>query len=465
MSLLSVQQLSFGYCLGSSLLAKVNFNIQPGDRIGLAGPNGSGKTTLLRLLAGDLEATSGSVVRRRGMSMFVLERPAAQLSSGERTREALAALMREPADLYLLDEPTNHLDSDGRRWLAQWLVRQKVTCVIVSHDRYFLNEVTNRTLMIERGSVHYFAGTYDFALQQHAEDESTQRSEYDSQQRRVAAAEQAAERRAKLAAKVAKAPPGVRQCRDFYGRKAGKVARTGRLLRERQQHEPDVKKPWEEQAIPHLDFSRVPYCPELLMHSEELVPGYDEPLSEPLTFAVHRGDRWAFAGPNGSGKTTLFRTLIGDLPAIEGRFHWSAGSRLGYYSQEHEQLDLRQTPLESCMAVCIDEAAVRTMLACLKLRPELVRQRLSTLSPGERSKTALVQMLLGRFNVLILDEPTNHLEMEAQAALAEALRQFPGAILFASHDRWFSDEVATRTVRLRAPSPEISNCSQLRLSC
>ncbi|MCC6389366.1 MAG: ABC-F family ATP-binding cassette domain-containing protein [Bryobacterales bacterium] len=451
MSLLSVQNLSYSHVSGVPLLRAVTFAIDPGDRIGLAGANGSGKTTLLRLLAGEMEPDSGEIARRKGLSTEMPHRPSGQeLSSGQRTREGLARVMRAGADLLLLDEPTNHLDLEAREWLAQWLIRQKITCVVVSHDRAFLNEVTTRTVAIERGAVRVYAGNYDFAMEEREAGESRQRGQYEAQQRRVAAAERAAEKRERLAAKVAKAPPGMRQCRDFYARKAAKVARTGRILRERDKLEPTIGKPWEEQGIPELDFSNVPYCSELVVNAEAMTVGYGEgaPVIEDLSFFVHRNERWAVLGSNGSGKTTLLRTLMGDLPLRRGRLHWGSGVRVGYYAQEHEHLDERKTPLEVCMEVCPDEMRVRTLLACLRLRSGLVRQPLRLLSLGERSKTALTRLLLGGYNALLLDEPTNHLEMEAQEALAGALRQYPGAVILVSHDRWFVEKTAMAVLEL-----------------
>ncbi|MCC6365589.1 MAG: ABC-F family ATP-binding cassette domain-containing protein [Bryobacterales bacterium] len=449
--MLSVQNLSYSHVSGVPLLRAVTFAVDPGDRIGLAGANGSGKTTLLRLLAGELEPDSGVIVRRKGLSTEMLHRPSEQeLSSGQRTREGLARVMRAGADLLLLDEPTNHLDLEAREWLAQWLMRQKITCVVVSHDRAFLNEVTTRTIAIERGAVRVYAGNYGFAMEEREAGESRQWGQYEAQQRRIAAAESAAEKRQRLAAKVAKAPPGMRQSRDFYARKAAKVARTGRILREREKLEPTIAKPWEEQGIPELDFSNVPYCSELVLNAEGLTVGYAEaaPVIEDLSFFVHRNERWAVLGSNGSGKTTLLRALLGDLPPRRGRLHWGSGVRVGYYAQEHEHLEESKTPLEVCMEVCPDETAVRTLLACLRLRSDLVGQPLRLLSLGERSKTALTRLLLGGYNVLLLDEPTNHLEMEAQEALAGALRQYPGAVIFVSHDRWFVEKTATAILDL-----------------
>ncbi len=448
MPLLSVHKLSFAYITGLHLFEDVSFSLGSGDRAALVGANGSGKTTLLRLLAGRLEPSSGEIIRSRGLRVVLIERDEDPLqSSGERTRAALAQAMRTPADLYLFDEPTNHLDAEARDWLARWLLKRSCAFLLVSHDRDFLNRVANRTLSIERGGIRTYSGNYDsFLAQQHSRVESHQKN-YEAQQRRFSSFAQAAQRRNRLARQVSQAPEGFKHGNDFYARKAAKVARTARLLKERVELERKIEKPWEESGVPPLDFSHVPFCPAVVLHAGPVTTGYSMPVIRDLEVVLHRAERWAITGGNGCGKTTLLRLLIGQVEAWSGAVRWSAGARVGYYAQEHEQLDLKQTPVETCRQS--DPTSARTMLGCLKLRRELMDRPLGLLSPGERSKSAIARLLLGGYNTLLLDEPTNHLEIEAREALADALNQFPGAMLVVSHDRWFLSRFATHWLELR----------------
>lgn len=491
MSLLSIQNLSFSHHAGLPLFSGVSFEIHAGDRVGLAGPNGCGKTTLLRLVEGELDPASGSIVRRRGLrtvalsqllpraspqtlEVFVSEKqvteewelhrvleglgfsedryatPLSHLSSGERVRAGLARCLLAAADLLLLDEPTNHLDVALREWLEDYLVTLDAAIVVVSHDRDFLNGVTTRTLFLERGRLVDFTGNYDSALEQKAQAEGLQWQQYDAQQRRFAAAERAAQQRAQLSQKVAKAPPGIRLCRDFYGRKAAKVARTGRILRERQQMEAAVAKPWQEQPIPKLDFPNVPRSGDVVLRAENLAHGFDaDPLFENLSFQVRRGERWAISGPNGSGKTTFLRCLAGILSPDSGGVLLGAQVKVGYYAQEAENLDPTATAIETCLSASASESFARTLLGCWKLPAAQVTRPLGTLSAGERSKVALTRLLLSEVNLLLLDEPTNHLEMEAIDALLELLRQFPGTLVFVSHDRRLTRELDAHTLDLQ----------------
>jgi ATP-binding cassette subfamily F protein 3 len=520
MSLLNTHGLAFGFPATDELFREACLQINPQDKIGLVGRNGAGKTSLMRVLAGELAATEGAIVRRSGLRVELVRQPAGDmehtalldfvfaaqaelagmrqrltqlesrlecpeeyaelvneyqsrggyqaeaearrvlaglgfqeqeiglelgcLSSGQRERAALARGLLSGADLILLDEPTNHLDIEGRQWLEDYLSGITAACVVVSHDRAFLNRFTRRILEIERGRIRQFEGNYDEYRQQRALEERQAWESYQAQQRRMAAAERAAERRSQLARHVAEAPAGIRSGRDHYRRKAGKLARTARLLRERATRAPEAVKPFEETPIAALDFSTVRRSGDVALRVEGLSRscGAKRLFSE-LSFYLARGERVALDGPNGSGKTTLLRILLGLEHADSGRVQFGANVQIGYYAQEGENLDPARTPLE----ICGGHTQARMLLACLKLARERVTEPIASLSAGERSKVALVRLLVSGANLLLLDEPTNHLEIEAQEALEQTLAQFPGTVLVVSHDRRFLGGVASRTIR------------------
>ena len=384
------------------------------------------------------EAATKRLLDGLGFAPGEWDLPPASLSGGQRTRAALARALHTEADLLLLDEPTNHLDIAAREWLENWLAGQG-GCVLVSHDRTLLRKTANRVLEIERGRVKLFTGGYDDYRAKRALHERQAWANYDAFERRKAAAELAAQRRSRLAARVATAPPGARSSHDFYRRKAAKVARTGRLLRERVDHAPKIPKPWEEQPIPNLEFENVRRSGDIALSVDNLAKSYPgKALFSGIRFDLPRGARLAVTGPNGSGKTTLLRTLLGLESADSGVVRFGAHVTPCQYAQDAENLDSGATPLEACGSSTL----ARTLLACLKVRPDRIDQPLADASAGERAKVALVRLLVSEANLLVLDEPTNHLDIEAQEALEQTLIQYPGTIVLVSHDRSFLEAIA-----------------------
>jgi ATPase subunit of ABC transporter with duplicated ATPase domains len=302
-----------------------------------------------------------------------------------------------------------------------------------------LRKAANRVLEIERGRVTLFEGGYDSYRARRELAERQAWENYDASSAGKAAAEKAAERRARLAVTVAAAPSGERSSRDFYGRKAAKVARTARLLRERTQRVGAVTKPWEEQPVPVLEFAGVPRSGDIALAVSNLAKSYPgKSLFRGVSFDLRRGERLAVTGGNGSGKTTLLRVILNLEPPAAGTIRFGAHVVPGHYAQDAENLDRAATPLE----ICGSGTLPRTLLACLKVRPDRVGQPLADASAGECAKVALVRLLVSGANLLLLDEPTNHLDIEAREALEKTLAQYPGTIVLVTHDRDFLEATA-----------------------
>jgi ATPase subunit of ABC transporter with duplicated ATPase domains len=452
MSLLSVSRLGCSYIPGVSVFRDASFEINPRDRIAVVGPNGCGKTSMLRLLAGSIDPDEGTVVRRRGLAIECLEQdqsPAEALSGGEKTRAALARLFRSQPDVLLLDEPTNHLDIHARLWLEQELLRFPGAAVFVSHDRTFLDNVATRVLRFERGIISLYTGNYGEALEQIAIEERNAWAAYNSAQRRAAVAERAALKRSRLASKVAATPADVRSGHDFYLAKAARVARTARILRERAAQAETVAKPWEQQPIAALTFPNLPRSGDPVATLDRVTFAYGErPVLADCSLHLRRGEKCVVLGPNGSGKSTLLRLLAGDLAPATGSLQVGHNVRTAHFAQEFENLDHRRSALDLCLAAGSTETSARTLLGCLRMTAADITRPLSSLSGGERTKTALARLFLSPYNLLLLDEPTNHLELEAAEALVDALDHYPGAALIATHDRALATRPGFQVLRL-----------------
>jgi ATP-binding cassette subfamily F protein 3 len=372
-----------------------------------------------------------------------------QLSSGQRARAELAKLLLAPADLLLIDEPTNHLDVAAREWLERYLAGLDAAYLLISHDRVFLSRATTRTFELRGGTLTAYEGSYEFYREQRALRERHASERYEAQQRRHAAAVRASEQRMQVARKVAHTPAGIRASKDFYQAKAARVQRTARILRERATREPKAVKPFVETKIPTLDFKDFRRSGDTVLRIDEVAKSFDgKPLFDGLSFTISRGERIALLGPNGTGKTTLLRMILGRETADAGTIDIGRSVRIGYFSQEGEHIDPALSPLAFCLQSNADEEWVRTILACLKVRADQVRQPIATMSGGERAKVALAALLVSDANFLLLDEPTNHLDIETREALEGTLAQYPGTILFVSHDRYFIDEVADDAIPL-----------------
>ncbi|HEV8037863.1 MAG TPA: ABC-F family ATP-binding cassette domain-containing protein [Bryobacteraceae bacterium] len=377
------------------------------------------------------------------------DRDVQSLSGGERTRAALARALSLQADLLVLDEPTNHLDIAARGWLEASLASRAAACVITSHDRALLSAFASRIVEIERSKVSIFENSYlEYRRARTLLDREAWLA-YEASERRKEALNQAAHRRQQLSARVAATPHGVRGGKDHYARKAAKVARTARILKERVSEELRVEKPWEEQPMEGLTFDSVSRSGDVVVAAAKLTKSFgSKTLFRDLSFHVRRGDRLAILGPNGSGKTTLLNIIQRTEVPDSGSVRFGAKVELASLAQDSCAVDLNLSPLE----ICGSSTAARTLLACLRLRPDRLNRPLRELSGGERTKVALARILSSGANLLLLDEPTNHLEIEAQEALEQALESYPGTVIIVSHDRFFLDALGPEVETLTLPA-------------
>ena len=341
------------------------------------------------------------------------------LSGGERTRALLGRLLLEEADLLLLDEPTNHLDLTAVEWLEQWLRDFPGALVIVSHDRYFLDQVAKRTWEVSFGGLEAYRGNYTEYVKKRQERYEQRMREWQAQQ-----------------AYVEKTEAFIRQ--HLAGQRT-KEAQGRRSHLERFLIEEAIPKPREHKRM-HIRFADPDRSGDRVLQLNGLAVGYPwhDPLVRLPDMEVWRGQRIAIVGDNGSGKTTLLRTILGEVQPLEGEIKRGTRLELGYLAQVHDGLDTKSTVLDALREVDPDlkEEDARTRLGAFLFSGDDVFKTIDQLSGGERSRVVLARMTTGEPNLLLLDEPTNHLDIASQEALQDVLADFPGTLMLVSHDRY-----------------------------
>ncbi|MBT3483198.1 MAG: ABC-F family ATP-binding cassette domain-containing protein [Opitutales bacterium] len=380
--------------------------------------------------AGKLPSRIESVLLGLGFSSSDMDRKTEEFSGGWQMRIALANLLLANPSLLLLDEPTNHLDVTSQKWLEDFLLRYEGSLLMISHDRGFLDEITNRTFELSMGSLHVYSGNYSVFEKQSAERKELQMKAYKSQQKEIQQAEQFINR---FRAKASKAKQAQSRIKAL-----DKIERI------------QIEK--EEDSV-SFSFTPPPRSGQTVINLTDLSKSYDDlQVIRDANLRIERGDRIVVVGVNGAGKTTIAKVIAGVEPFQSGEREIGHSTHISYFGQHQaDELDKNLNVLATMEEAAEGKNAtnIRSILGTFLFRGDDVFKSVSVLSGGERNRLALAKMLARAANFLILDEPTNHLDMRSQDALQRALQEYTGAYMIVSHNRAFVDPLAKKVLEVR----------------
>lgn len=367
-----------------------------------------------------------------GFSEADFDMQTSKLSGGQRSKLILAKLLLSKADFLLLDEPTNHLDIKAVEWLESFLQSFNGACLIVSHDRYFLDKITTKTVEIENKKSRCYVGNYSEFLVKKQHEQKAIEEKYENDMKEIARLEGI-----------------IEQQRQWNREKNIKTAESKEKVIERIKAQlvvPDSK-------VARIRFDFTPKCVsgEEVLNVNDLAKSFgSKKIFENASFGVRRKERVFLLGDNGCGKTTLLKILMQDYGADSGYFKFGSMVYTGYFDQVQAKLDLTKTALDEVWSSfpAMNETAVRSALAAFLFKGDDVYKNLSECSGGERARIALLKLMLGKFNFLLLDEPTNHLDAFSREELENTLLEYEGTMLIVSHDRYFINKLATRVLEL-----------------
>ena len=373
-----------------------------------------------------------SILQKMGFDEGLCHQSVDLLSGGQRTRLALARqLCREP-DILLLDEPTNHLDMETLAWLESFLIAYKKCVLVISHDRYFLDRVTNKTLSIEHHRAKLYNGGYTKSMEQRRIDREIAEKQYRDQQKEIARQE-----------------AYIAQQRQWNRERNIIAAESRQKALDRMEK---LEKPMEDERSIRLKFNAsLPSGGEVLTVKGLSMAFGPRVLFENISFLIKRRERVFVIGPNGCGKSTLIKLILGMLAPIAGRIEMGYNVEIGYYDQENQNLDPNNTVLEELWQAypTMREMDIRAVLAAFRFFTDDIEKTVRVLSGGERARLTLAKLILSRMNLLVLDEPTNHLDINSREALEGALSEFDGTVFVVSHDRYLIEKLATRILEIR----------------
>ena len=510
MSILNVQNLSHGFG-DRAIFQDVSFRLLKGEHIGLVGANGEGKSTFMNIITGKLMPDEGKiewaknvrvgyldqhtvlekgmtirdvlksafswlfemeaqmngicdkmgevspeeletmmeelgtiqdmltmhdfyiidskveeVARALGLTAIGLDKDVTDLSGGQRTKILLGKLLLEKPDILLLDEPTNYLDAEHIEWLKRYLQEYENAFILISHDIPFLNSVVNLIYHMDNQELNRYVGDYDHFQEVYAVKKAQLEAAYNRQQQEI------------------------NELKDFVARNKARVAtRNMAMSRQKKLDKMDVIELAKEKPKPEFNFKTARTPSRFVVETDDLIIGYDEPLSKPLNLKVERGEKIALTGANGIGKSTLLKSILGIIPPISGKVHLGDYLEIGYFEQE-------MAPGNT--TTCIEEIwkefpsytqyEVRSALAKCGLTTKNIESQVRVLSGGEQAKVRLCKLINRETNILLLDEPTNHLDVDAKEELKRALKEYKGAVLLICHEPEFYDGLVSKVWNL-----------------
>lgn len=353
------------------------------------------------------------------------DRPTHEFSGGWRMRIELAKLLLQRPDVLLLDEPTNHLDIESIQWLENFIMTRANAVILVSHDRAFIDNTTSRTIEIELGHIYDYKVKYSDYVVLRKERREQQLRAYENQQKKLADTEAFIERFRYKATKSTQVQSRIKQLEKIDRIEVDEV----------------------DTAMLSLKFPPAPHCGQYPVIAEEVAKSYgDHLIFDHVDFIIHRGEKVAFVGKNGEGKSTLVKCIMEQIP-YTGTLKLAQGVKIGYFAQNQAQLlDENMTVFDTVDYVAKGDirTKIRDILGAFMFGGEASEKKVKVLSGGERSRLAMIRLLLEPVNLLILDEPTNHLDMRSKDVLKNALKEFDGTVIVVSHDRDFLDGLVTK---------------------
>lgn len=464
-----------------SVLEDVNLTINHGEVVALIGENGAGKTTLLEILRGVLKPDAGSVqasgvigyvpqeavlgktiaesfsataqswqinyaLERIGLGSKKQSTAVSTLSGGQKTRLAFAVVLAQDPEptLLLLDEPTNNLDSAGLDWLEGFISTYDGSVLLVSHDRTFVNSTATKIAELHNGRLTQYGGNYDFYREQKELEEAAVRARYQQnvdERNHLTRAIRDQREKGKHTHEHIKRSDGDKYQRDFFrNRVTNKFGQQARALEKRLGQLDEIERP-EFAKDYRIVLGGEVDSNKLVLRLNGIYKGFPEPVLSNVDLEVRGGERIHTQGQNGSGKTTLLTIAAGINQADRGEVTFGSGISVGYFSQDVDGLDHDSTGLENLTATEAQMTNIFREARSLGLTKDDLNKQVSELSRGQQAKLGFAKLLLASHHLLILDEPTNHLDIPTRVQIETALQQYRGAILFASHDKYFAKKL------------------------